>query len=487
MLALLARSLANEKPAQMNLAAGVVKEALQNHPASAEIAILGTNLFRQMGDMPAALRYAQVWQELDSQPLADMIVAEIKLSMNQPEGVAQMLEPLVLTAKLTPDNPTNVRMMTLYGQALIMNGKTDQASQELGGLLPASSGLRTQFWLASAGTLVSPESKVRAWIERVAPMIDGNREEEELALAGAYANAAARFSSLTKEYNDEAEKTLRKLTTRSDASARAWEALGALMQGRNAPEAGAAYQKALEKDGNSVFALRGLASVENDTGKSLEYAKRAFEMTGPEDAISQLLYGQSLVSHARTISDASAKRKELEQASNLLANHVALAPNDVQGRLFLIEALDGQGKVQETFDHYEALVNNSALSGMNRAGILNNFAYAIARAGKGNLELERAKAMAEQATQIQEASAFFDTLGAIEKARGKRDLAIAAYRKAVQLDSEAYGSWLSLAEVLKEGASQETEEAKSIIQRLRSAGQAIPADVRERLASVKDQ
>ncbi len=486
LLALLARSLANEKPAQMNLAAGVVNEAMRNHPASAEIAILGTNLFRQMGDMNSALRFATAWQELDSQPLADMIVAEIKLSMNQPEGVAQMLEPLVVNAKLTPENPSNVRLMTLYGQALIMNGKADQASQELGGLLAASSGLRTQFWLGSAGSLVTPDTKVRAWIDRVKTMIDGAREEEELALAGAYANAASRFPSLATEYNTEAEKTLRKLTTRADATARAWEALGALMQGRNSPDAATAYQQALAKDSKSVFALRGLASIEKDSAKALDFAKRAYEITGPGDAISQVLYGQTQVVHGRSLSGA-AQKQAFEQAEILLANHVAAMPGDVQGRLFLIEALDGQGKVEKTFDHYEALVANVSLTGMNRAGILNNYAYAIVRAGKGNLELERAKAMAEQATKVQPVSAFYDTLGAVEKARGKRDLAIEAYRKAVQIDSIAYGTWLSLAELLRGGSPTEIDEAKGIIKKLRDAGQAVPAEVRERLASVRDQ
>lgn len=486
LLAVLARTLTTEKPPQMNLAAGVVNEAMQNHPASAEIAILGTNLFRQIGDLPSALRFASVWAELDSQPLADMIVAEIKLSMNQPEGVAQALEPLVLNAKLTPENPTNVRIMTLYGQALIMNGKTDQASQELGGLLPASSGLRTQFWLGSAGSLVTPDSKVRAWIDRVKPMIDGAKEEEELALAGAYANAASRFPSLATEYNGEAERTLRKLTTRADASARAWEALGALMQARNSPDAVMAYTQALAKDSKSVFALRGLASSEKDSAKALNYAKQAYEFGGPEDAISRLLYGQALVIHGRTLSGA-AQKQSFEQAEALLASHVAVAANDIQGRLFLIEALDAQGKLDKTFEHYEALVNNQALTGINRAGILNNYAYAIVRAGKSNLELERARAMAEQATKIQPVSAFYDTLGAVEKARGKRDVAIEAYRKAVQIDSTAYGSQLSLAELLRDGSAAEIEEAKSIIKKLRDAGQSLPADIRERLASVRDQ
>ncbi|MFO0858119.1 MAG: tetratricopeptide repeat protein [Phycisphaerales bacterium] len=488
LLAVLARTLTNEKPPQMNLAAGVLNEAMQNHPASAEIAILGTNMFRQMGDLNTALRYATAWQELDSQPLADMIVAEIKLSMNQPEGVAQMLEPLVLNAKLAPENPSNVRMMTLYGQALILNGKTDQASQELGGLLQASSGLRTQFWLGSAGSLITPDSKVRAWIDRVKPMIDGTREEEELALAGAYANAAARFPSLATEYNSEAEKTLRKLTTRADASARAWEALGSLMQSRNSPDTVMAYNQALTKDSKSVFALRGLASVEKDSAKAMDYAKRAYEITGPNDAISQLLYGQTLVVNGRSLSGAP-QQQAYAQAENLLANHVAVVPNDVQGRLFLIEALEGQGKLEKTFDQYEALVNNTSLTGINRAGVLNNYAYAIVRAGKGNLELERAKAMVEQATQIQPESAFYDTLGSVERARRKRDLAIAAYRKAIQIDSTAYGSILSLAEVLRDGTPTpaEVEEAKTLIKRLREAGQAVPAEVRERLASVRDQ
>jgi predicted Zn-dependent protease len=97
------------------------------------------------------------------------------------------------------------------------------------------------------------------------------------------------------------------------------------------------------------------------------------------------------------------------------------------------------------------------------------------------VDLDRAHALAEQATTAQPNAAFFDTMGMVERARGERALAITAYRKAVTMDASAWGSWVSLAELLKTGTPEEQAEAKRIIETLRKAGEAVPSVLRERL------
>ncbi|GEM_PF-1515138 len=481
LMTLLARTLSNDNPPRLDLAANVIRDAMDRHPSSTEAAVFATNLFRRMNNWNEALRCATAWQQLDRSIQADIVVAETRLMMNQPEGVAQMLEPRVPTAKQTADQPFSVAVLALYGRALVMTNKADQASQELGTLLQVSEGIRNQFWLAAAGQLVKPEAKVREWIDKVKPLMNGASEDDQLALAGAYANAASRFPTSAGPFNDEAMIVLRKVTSRADASARAWEALGSLQQVSGKPEAQDSFRKALEKDAKSLFALRGLASISTSPDEAVLLTKQALDVTGPSDPISQVQYGQALAAQVRQGTEMSMKRERAALSASALIAGGADRPGNMQATLTLIEVLDIQGKVSETLPLYDQLLDDRNLSANLRPVLQNNLADSIVRAGRVGVDLDRAHALVEQATTAQPNASFFDTMGMVEKARGKRDLAITAYRKAVDMDSKAYASWVSLAELLKTGTPQEQAEAKGIVDRLKQAGEAIPPALRERL------
>lgn len=481
LLTLLARTLSASTPPRMDWAADVVEDALERHPSSVEVAVFATNHFRQMGNWNQALRAATAWQQLERSPQADIVVAETRLLMNQPEGVAQMLEPRIASAKQSPELPASVAIITLYGRALITTGKADQAASEIAPLLQTSSGIRSQFWLAAAGQLVSPESKAREWFERVKPLINAGSEEEQLALAGAYAAAATRFKASATQWTDEALAAVRRVTARADASARAWEAQGSLQQSAGKPEAKASFEKAHELDPKSIFAMRGLAGLTTDPAEAVRLTTRVLEITGPADPISQLQHGQALAVFARQATDPAARKDQFAKAAEALATGGAARSPNLSTALTLVEALDNSGKVGETIPVYDALLARSDLPANARAALQNNLADSIVRAGRTGAELDRAHALVEQATTAQPNAAFFDTMGMVEKARGERALAIAAYRKAVAMDQSAWASWVSLAELLKTGTPQEQAEAKGIVETLRTAGEAIPSVLRERI------
>jgi tetratricopeptide (TPR) repeat protein len=348
-------------------------------------------------------------------------------------------------------------------------------------LLQTSSGLRSQFWLAAAGQLVAPEAKAREWFDRVKPLINAGSEEEQLALAGAYASAANRFKASSAQWTDEALAAVRRVTARADASARAWEAQGSLLQSAGKPEATAAFQKALDLDPKSIFALRGLASATTDPQEAVRLTSKVLEITGPRDPVSQLQHGQALAAVARQLTDQAAKKAQFAKAAEALAAGGAGQSPNLSTALVLIEALDNAGKVGETIPIYDNLLARSDLPPGARAALQNNLADSIVRAGRTGAELDRAHALVEQATTAQPNAAFFDTMGMVEKARGERALAITAYRKAVAMDQSAWGSWVSLAELLKTGTPEEQVEAKRIVETLRKAGEAIPNALRERI------
>lgn len=481
LLTLLARTLSTQKPPRFDAAGDIIRDTLARHPSSVEAAVFGTNFFRQIGNWNEALRAATAWQQLERSVQADIVVAETRLIMNQPEGVAQMLEPRLASAKQSIDLPVSVAVLTLYGRALLLTNKTDQAASEIAPFLQTSSGLRSQFWLAAAGQLVSPEAKAREWIDRVKPMINAGSEEEQLALAGAYAAAASRFKNSSTQWMDEALAAVRLVTARADATARAWEAQGAMQQAAGKPEAKASFQKALELDANSVFAMRGLASLTPDAAEAVRLTARALELTGPGDPMSSLLHGQALAVLARQTTDPAEKKAQFAKAVDALAAGGAGQGTNLSVALTLIEALDSAGKVGDTIPLYDTLLARSDLPQGTRPALQNNLADSIVRAGRTGAELDRAHALAEQATTAQPNAAFFDTMGMVERARGERTLAIAAYRKAVTMDASAWASWVSLAELLKAGTPDDQAEAKRIVENLRKAGEAIPASLRERI------
>lgn len=481
LLTLLARTLSNQKPPRLDAAADVVRDAMERHPSSIEAAVFATNLFRQTGNWSEAIRAATAWQQIERSVQADIVVAETRLIMNQPEGVAQMLEPRLASAKEAIDLPTNVAVVTLYGRALIMSNKADQAASEVAPLLPTSGALRSQFWLPAAGQMIAPEAKAREWIDRVKPMINAGSEEEQLALAGAYASAAARFKSTSSQWMDEAVAAVRRVTARADATARAWEAQGAMQQSAGKPEAKASFQKALELDPKSVFAMRGLASLTPDANEAVRLTGRVLELTGPGDQVSSLMHGQALAAVARQATEPTEKTAQFNKAAEALIAGGAGSGANLPAALTLVEALDGAGKIGDAIPVYDALLARSDLPAGARPALQNNLADSIVRAGRTGVDLDRAHALAEQATTAQPNAAFFDTMGMVERARGERALAITAYRKAVTMDASAWGSWVALAELLKTGTPEEQAEAKRIIETLRKAGEAVPSVLRERL------
>jgi tetratricopeptide (TPR) repeat protein len=280
---------------------------------------------------------------------------------------------------------------------------------------------------------------------------------------------------------DEALAAVRRVTARADATARAWEAQGAMQQAAGKSEAKASFQKALELDANSVFAMRGLASLTTDAAEAVRLTARALELTGPGDPVSSLLHGQALAALAKQTADPAEKKAQFAKAADALAAGGAGQGTNLSVTLTLIEALDSAGKVGETIPLYDTLLARSDLPQGVRPALQNNLADCIVRAGRTGAELDRAHTLVEQATSVQPNAAFFDTMGMVEKARGERTLAIAAYRKAVAMDASAWGSWVSLAELLKTGTPEEQAEAKQIVENLRKAGEAIPATLRERI------
>ena len=495
LMVLLARVLATDTPSRLQASAQVLRDTMASNPNNIDAAVLGVDVFRAMGDWNGMLNSAMAWQQLTRAKESDVAVAEARLNMGQRDAAVTLLRTRLPAALQSPDDEFSYRVLNLYGRGLIADNKSTQAFDELAPAMEKSALVRSGFWLPVAGTVLSSESISRKWIDRATPHMDMSKESEVLALAGTLAQMIARFPESREPLTNQALDLLRPITSKPDASARAMEALGTLQQvAGKVPEAKASYAKAVERDPRSIFALRGLAqmNLESDPKKAAEFAAKAVEVGGADDLQSLGVAAQAWSAQAEKLAASNepiAASQAWERARTAFARVVESQPTDLFARLGLIRAMDAMGKTADTITHYESVTTMRDLPpGVARWALLNNFADALVRANRNSLDIERAKGLLQEAMQSQpNIATMHDTLAHVEIARSDRPAAMAAYRKAVALDPEMWSSWVGLARLLKTGSEAEVTESASIIQKLQSAGDKVPADLRSQLTALANE
>lgn len=492
LLVLTARVLATDTPPRLQAAAQLIRETMASNPSNIEAAILGVDIYRSVGDWNSMLNAAMAWQQLTRAKDSDVAVAEARLNLGQRDAAVTLLRTRLPEALANPADEFSFRVLNLYGRGLVADNKAAQAFDELAPAMEKSSLVRTGFWLPVAGSSLASEPLSRRWIERATPHVNMSDETEALTLAGTLAQLASRFPESRDGYTTQAMGIIRPLTARAEPSPRALEAQGTLEQiaGRLS-ESKASFAKALERDPRSIFALRGLAQLNmgDDADKAADFAAKALELGGPDDMISLSIAAQAFSAQADSLTarnQPTAASQAWDKAKTAFSKVVEAQPNDVMLRLGLIRALDAGGKVGDTITHYESLINARQFpAGIERWALLNNFADALVRANRNSLDIERAKGLITEAIQVRpDVAALHDTLAHVQVARSDRTAAFAAYRKAVELDPQFWASWVGLARLLKDGSPEETAEAARIVERLRSEGDKVPADLRGELTAL---
>lgn len=468
-LALLARVLLRAQPPNLNGAADVAATGVRLYPSSIDVLNASMDVARAQGDWSLLLESARSLAQVESSPAAVSAVAEAQVNLRQFDDAIKTLEPLMRDATAKPDEAINARVLGLFGGAHVLAGRAKAAYDTLAPLLSASPNLRNDFWLPAAGANVRDEREVRAWIGEAAKVSSSSSDRDQVAIASAYASAARRFPAASAEFLRSARAALEPLASGEQASPIVLEALAnVLAQGGGVKEASDLLDRAL-KQGESASALR-LASrlaLQSDVERSVALAERAVKARN--DAPSQQALGLALLARAQARVRAGDGRGAAEAgrlAGEAFAVVLDVMPTNFEARLGMIDALEAQNKVGDTIPHHDALLNLPELPlGVSRTALQNNAAYAIVRAGRTGMELERAKQLIESAIRAQPLGAFYDTLGAVERARKDRDAAIAAYRQGVALDPSMAGAWASLAELLSTGTVQEQEEARAAAKR----------------------
>lgn len=484
---LLAQTIVQANPPQTQKALEIMRAALREHPRSVEVAAHSASLFRATENWADMLAAARAWQELTRDRDAELAVAEALLALDRGDTAIDVLTPHITAAQANPEDTFSLRTLDTATRALIRAGKPGDALALLTPLLDASPRLRAQVFLPAAGQHTPDEQTGNAWIDAVAPKLNASNADEQLALAGAHATLARRFPDTASRHLAAAAALITPFATKPDATAGVHEALATvrMMQGEH-DAAIASFRKALTLNPQAVGSLRSLALLvaARSPSEAAQFAERALAVTGPADPQSQEAVARACMALAPTqpTSDAA---KTWQRAADAYGAIAAVQPNNIGALLGAVSALDNAGRVSDTLPYYDRLVAMPQLpAGLSRAGLQNNYADALVRSGRSGDELLRARAMARQATQSEPNAAYFDTLGMVEAALRKRDDAIAAFRKALQLDPAMESSAVGLAEQLSQGTDSERAEALTLLDAL-DANANLSTPLRERVRKTR--
>jgi tetratricopeptide (TPR) repeat protein len=225
-------------------AQSVASRASELFPTSPEPARLLSIVYAESGKWDAARQAALRWHEkAGDHPIgADVMIARTCLQQPNPdpELAIKQLSPYFDKPSATPD-PT---VASVYGQALIMAGRTDDAVSLLRPLAQKDSMWRL-VWLDLA-TVHKDLAAASEWIKQVVPLVPTDLTADQLAIAEAWRRVGEHFDAPTAF--QQARDVLAPLRTREPGAANAWQLWAVVSQEMNdLPEAEKGYREALQR------------------------------------------------------------------------------------------------------------------------------------------------------------------------------------------------------------------------------------------------
>lgn len=476
-----AQALSQLNPPQLAMAASIARRAMRNFPAAVEPAKLATFVYRQMGDWSEMLAASKAWQQLTRSRDSDIAVAEANLNTRQPKAAIEQLRPHVSTAAAGPDAPGASVVLSLQGAALIDAGQSRDAFGLLSPIIKSSRTVRNRVFLPLAGGAELPETETRQWFDAAEASAAADSIEDQLSLADAYARLSVRLPKLSKNSMDRSIAILQRLDAlpadkKGDQAAKILFGLGAALDRAGDPKAGAeAFRKSLAIQPDSISTMDALARAlaadavarNADPSEAVAIAQRAMELAGGRgSSLSRTLAKcfEAQGQHRIKSGDAAGAKEAWGQAAAIYKQLTETVNPSMADFYLLAQIQETIGQYREAVATYErALAMPAPITKVDRAGLQNNLAYMLLKSDKSASSLNKAKDLAVAASGAVEHAAFYDTLGAIELARGDRDAAAAAYRKGLAADPKQVSCVVGLASALSEGGPKQIDEAKRII------------------------
>lgn len=324
---------------QPHLASDVASRAMQAFPDDAEPAWLAAEAFAAAGRWPEALGAAQQWrQRSSSRPLgADLLIAQARLRLNQPEAALSQIQPYLDQALENPDALAPVVLS--HATALIASGKQDQAQAMLRPLMTSNARWR-QAWIQLAVFSLTDPAAAADWLRQVQPHVPADAVDQQVLLARAWYNLGARSNN--SEYRQIGKSMLENLAQRPNAGPNALLNLAlALDLEQDVAGAERLYRQTLSLEPNQSVALNNLAMLLARQGgqqrlqEAYDLAQQAIQ-AAPDSA-----------AYHDTLAEIQVRLKLLSQAAESLRAAVRLEPRNLQWQARLARVLQQNGQLQE--------------------------------------------------------------------------------------------------------------------------------------------
>ncbi len=453
-------------------------------------------------DWEPALAAATAWRALTRDPQADVAIAEAQLSLGRSRQAVDAVKDYRLPPTIEPSDAVSLGVLNVRTRSAAQSGNAAAALQLVEPYLASLPVVRLNIALPVAAMILKDPADVRKWIESIASRMDAAAINDQMALANAWATAAERLPASRTEFLRRAsEITDRLIATETGATTQVFAMQSALLSAAgDVPGAIQAARRAVAKDPQSAAARTGLARLLMDTGKDYAEAESVALGVVAEGAVmpeALLIAAQAQLEQSDAAKAAgnqaahAAKRKEAQSILSRLGAMQSLRTAMVLEMANLAERLPDDVLAMGLYER--ALTSPLPPTGMPLAIAKNNLAYLYYKkfpSGPANDTLRRAKSLIDEAITLAQLAPFYDTLGSIDAALGDRPAAIAAFRKAVEIDQNGVGAMVNLAAVLATGtAAEQAEAAETVkaVERLLTGGAKLDAEQQSSLDQTRQK
>lgn len=456
-------------------AVAIAEQAMRTFPDAPEPARLAAELNMSLGRWDAMIAAARAWRQRDvSEPIeADLAIGQAQLRLGQPAKAIDTLRPHVRSAGLSLSSAVDHGIINVYTQALVAQGRIDDALVGLEPLLARSATIRALVALPLVSALAGDPDAAEAWLEQVRAQVPPDAAEEQVAVAAALSSLGQRVQEPDRtRLVREALGVLHALVASDQATPLVLESIGKMHHMLGELDAAeAAYWQAIAANADLIDANNNLAVILLDRGgdpvKAIELATHAVALAGPgslaeldtlagaQEALAERHLDQGLSEPAQ---------RSYADAADIYARMLAIDPGQPRVTWSLARTSEKAGRVDAAIKAYEQVLATGKSMPELIAGAENNLALLLLKAERSRADVERAYSLASSAASGRDEASFHDTLGRACLAVGKSDQAIEAFREALRLRPNMIDAMLGLADALLKGDADAQAEANSLIE-----------------------
>ncbi len=470
------RRLVESNPPRLAEAARIMRRAAVRFPTDFQVHRLASRTLLAAGDLEAALASATAWRALERNPAADLTVAEVQVSGGRARQALEAVREYSLPVPIEPSDSISLGVLSVRFRSHLILGGAAAAAPIIQPHLRDSAFIRTGIALPSTAVIARNPSDVQELMRLISAAADPGSEDEQIAIIQTWIIASNRLPAAAAEFLKEAARVSEVLCTSSPSSRCLEQRARVLELSGDLPAALAAARQAVAISADSPAALLTLSRIVIAAGadpvEAISSAERAVSATSDSTEAKNALLNARVYKFV-SLSDKGTPEERLTARREALEGLQQLSSKSIPDYRIIFNMAISADQLEDypsAIALYERIVTMpGGPTGAELGAAKNNLAYLLLnqnRSGPPNEAVFRARTLAEEAVRLVGLATIYETLGSINARIGDRPAAIAAYRKALEIDQNDVASLIGLAGLLVSGSSPEQDEASGILRRV---------------------